>query len=116
MWFLELNGGMDNTPVVGNRVGRITLDGEITEFDITSEGSTPINIAVGPDRNIWYTKNNTLGQVTHEGMITEYPVADGPARTVGLSAGSDRQTPDRLTDRLWFTDPANNRIGYLQFE
>jgi virginiamycin B lyase len=116
MWFLELNGLMDNTPVNGNRVGRITLDGTITEFDIPSEGSTPINIAVGPDRNVWYTKNNTLGRVTPAGIITEFPVAIGPARTVGLSAGSDRQTPDRLIDRLWFTDPLNNRIGYLQFK
>lgn len=115
MWFLALNGNMDNTPVVGNRVGRITMNGQITEFQIPSEGSTPINIAVGPDYNIWYTKNSTLGQVTPDGQISEYSVAEGPARTVGVSAGSDRQTPDFLTDRLWFTDPVNNRIGYLQF-
>jgi len=83
---------------------------------IPSEGSTPINIAVGPDRNIWYTKNNTLGRVTPAGQITEFFIADGPARAVGLSAGSDRQTPERLIDKLWFTDPANNRVGYLNFE
>jgi virginiamycin B lyase len=116
MWFLELNGNMDNTPVDGNRVARITMSGDITEFMIPSEGSTPINIAVGPDRNIWYTKNNTLGRVTPAGQITEFSFADGPARAVGLSAGSDRQTPDRLIDKLWFTDPANNRVGYLNFE
>ena len=116
MWFLELNGVMDNTPVDGNRVGRITMDGKITEFMIPSEGSTPINIAVGPDRNVWYTKNNTLGQVTPTGKITEFEIADGAARAVGLSAGSDRQTPEYLSDRLWFADPLNNRIGYLQFE
>jgi len=115
MWFLMLNGNMDNTPVIGNRVGRITMSGNVTEFSIPSEGSTPINIAVGPDRNIWYTKNNTLGRVTPGGEITEFPFADLPARAVGLSAGSDRQTPDRLIDRLWFTDPLNNQIGYLQF-
>ena len=91
------------------------MAGIITEFDIPSAGSTPINIAVGPDRNVWYTKNNTLGRVTPEGDITEFPIFDGPARSVGLSAGSDRQPPDFLTDRLWFTDGVNNRIGYLQF-
>jgi len=92
------------------------MTGQITEFSIPSEGSTPINIAVGPDRNIWYTKNNTLGRVSPGGEITEFPIFDGPARTVGLSAGSDRQTPERLTDKLWFSDPLNNRIGYLSFE
>ena len=30
-------------------------------------------------------------------------------RRLGLSAGSDRQTPERLTNRLWFTDGINNQ-------
>ena len=94
---------------------RITPAGEVTEFRLPSEGGTPINIAVGPDRNIWYTKGAALGRVTREGEITEFPVG-APARTVGLSAGSDRQPPERLTNRLWFTDPVGNRVGYLNFE
>jgi hypothetical protein len=49
------------------------------------------------------------------GQITEVPIAEGPARAVGLSAGSDREPPDRLIDRLWFTDPMNNRIAYMSF-
>jgi virginiamycin B lyase len=116
MWFLELSGTMDGMQPDGNRVGRITMSGEISEYPIPSEGASPINIAVGPDRNVWYSKNASLGQVTPEGVITEFPIAAGPARAVGLTAGSDRQPPTRLTDRLWFTDGQNNRIGYLQFE
>ena len=48
MWFVELNGRMDDRVVDGNRVARITLDGKITEFPIPSQGGSPINIAVGP--------------------------------------------------------------------
>jgi virginiamycin B lyase len=107
---------MDGLSPDGNRVGRITLSGEVTEYPIPGEGGSPINIAVGPDKNIWYTRGAALGRVTADGAIVEFPVADGPARTVGLSAGSDRQPPGRLVDRLWFTDPVNNRIAYLEFE
>jgi streptogramin lyase len=117
MWFVELSGTMDGLQPDGNRVGRISMSGAVREYPIPSAGSTPINIAVGPDRNIWYTKDGALGRVTPDGVITEFPVVQsGGARTVGLTAGSDRQPPDRLTDRLWFTDPLNNRIGYMQFE
>src|SRR6202011_2697258 len=55
MWFVELNGRLDDRVVDGNRVARITLDGKVTEFPIPSSGGSPINIAVGPDRNVWFT-------------------------------------------------------------
>ena len=116
MWFVELAGTMDGQSPDGNRVGRITLTGDVTEFRIPSPGGSPINIAVGPDRNVWYTKGMALGRVTPDGNITEFEVPGPAARTVGLSAGSDRQPPEQLTNRLWFTDPVGNRIGYLRFE
>jgi len=116
MWFVELAGTMDGRRPDGNRVGRITMAGEITEFRIPSAGGSPINIAVGPDRNVWYTKGAALGRVTSDGAITELAIAAGEARAVGLSAGSDRQPPERLTNRLWFTDGINNRLAYLAFE
>jgi virginiamycin B lyase len=73
-------------------------------------------VAVGPDGNVWYTKNNMLGRVTPAGVITELPIAEGQARAVGLTAGSDRQPPLHITDKLWFTDGSGNRIAYLQFK
>jgi virginiamycin B lyase len=116
MWFVELGGVMDGIEVDGNRVGRITPQGVVTEFPIPSAGGTPINIAAGPDGNVWYTKGEAIGRVTPQGEITEFPISDGPARAVGISAGSDRQPPERLVNRLYFTDPLNNRIGFLSFE
>ena len=49
---------MDGRKPDGNRVGRITMDGKVTEFPIPSQTGSPINIAVGPDRNIWFTKGS----------------------------------------------------------
>jgi streptogramin lyase len=116
LWFVELGGVMDGIEVDGNRVGRITTAGEVTEFPIPSPGGTPINIAAGPDGNLWYTKGAAVGRVTLEGEITEFPIAEGPARAVGISAGSDRQPPTRLVNRLYVTDPVNSRIVYLSFD
>lgn len=114
MWFVELSGGMDGQFTNGKRVGRITMDGAITEFAMPEQGPSPINIAVGPDRNIWYTRGGKLGRVTPRGEITEFSAGDG-ALAVGLSAGSDRQPPTRLINRLWFTDARQNHISYLGF-
>jgi virginiamycin B lyase len=114
LWFIELNGTMDGRVVNGNRVGRITLTGQIAEFPIPSPTGSPTNVAVGPDRNVWYTKGAALGRVTPDGVITEFPLAPN-ARGVGLTAGSDRQPPERITNRLWYADGNGNKIGYLHF-
>ena len=115
LWFLLLNGRMDGREVDGNRVGRITPDGKVTEFAIPSQAGSPINIAVGPDRNIWFTKQNTLGRVMPDGIITEFALPTPNGGATGLTAGSDRRPPDRLIDRLWFTESAANKIAFLSF-
>ncbi len=114
LWFVELSGGMDGVRTDGNRVGRITYDGKVTEYPMPAAGASAINIAVGPDRNVWYTRGPTLGRVTPDGAVTEFSIG-ADARAVGLSAGSDRQPPTRLVNRLWFADGGANRISYLQF-
>jgi streptogramin lyase len=114
LWFIELAGGVDGLQTDGNRVGRITPKGEVQEFRIPSATGSPTNVAVGPDRNIWYTKGASLGRVTGDGVITELPLGAG-ARAVGLTAGSDRQPPARLANRLWFADGAGNKVSYLVF-
>jgi len=114
MWFVELSGAMDGVRPDGGRIGRIAMDGRVTEYVMPSQAPSPINIAVGPDRNIWYTQGGKLGRVTPAGVITEFAVG-ASARAVGLSAGSDRQPPVRLVNRLWFADGGGNSVGYLNF-
>jgi virginiamycin B lyase len=106
---------MDNRTLDGNRVGRITMDGTITEFPIPSQTGSPINAAVGPDRNVWFTKGGSVGRVTPEGVITEFPLPAPNAGATGITAGSDRQPPKRLANRLWFTESGRNAIAYMEF-
>ena len=116
MWFVELNGQMDGRKVEGNRVGRITMSGAITEFPIPSATGSPTNIAVGPDRNIWFTKGASVGRVTPDGVITEFPMSAPNVGGTGLTAGSDRQPPNRLTNRLYVASSNGNRIAFLEFK
>jgi virginiamycin B lyase len=91
------------------------MDGKVTEYPIPSQTGSPINIAVGPDSNIWFTKGGIVGRVTPAGVITEFPMPQGVSGT-GLSAGSDRQPPRRLANRLWVAASGGNRLAYLQFK
>ena len=89
------------------------MDGEITEFPMPSAAGSPINIAVGPDRNIWFTKAGKLGRVTPDGAITEFAVPGGGGRPASPPAATARP-PDRLVDKLWFAESAGNKIAYLE--
>ena len=62
--------------------------GEITEFPIPSQTGSPINIAVGPDRNIWFTKGGVVGRVTPDGAITEFPLSSPTLARPGLTAAA----------------------------
>ena len=88
----------------------------MTEFPIPSQTGSPINIAVGPDRNIWFTKAGKLGRVTPDGVITEFDLPTPGSGPTGLTAGSDRRPPDHLIDKLWFTESAGNKLAFLSFK
>jgi virginiamycin B lyase len=114
MWFVQLSGTMDGQRVDGGRIGRIDMNGRITEFEMPTKSPSPINIAVGPDRNIWYTQGSKVVRVTGNGAFTEFELGAG-SRGSGLSAGADRQPPEKLVDRLYIADGGANRIAWLQF-
>lgn len=42
----------------GSTIGRVTLNGEVTEFKIPTTGGGPEGITSGPDGNIWFTEFN----------------------------------------------------------
>jgi virginiamycin B lyase len=114
LWFVELSGGIDGVRTDGNRVGRITYSGKVSEYPLPAGNASAINIAVGPDRNLWYTRGSSVGRVTTDGVVSEFP-AGADARGAGLTAGSDREPPTRIVNRLWIADGGANRLSYLQF-
>jgi large repetitive protein len=95
LWFTEFGA---------DKIGRITTSGVVAEFALPSAcagapgrafGCGPLEIASGPDGNLWFTETNgsKIGTITTAGAITEYFVGVFP---VGIAAGPD--------GNLWFTD------------
>src|SRR5260370_42590767 len=69
------------TEPAANMVGTMDLTTHaVTEFSVTTGGSSPDQIALGPDGGLWFTENaaNQIGRIdpaTH--VITEFPITTG---------------------------------------
>ncbi len=98
LWFTESSG---------NRIGRITPSGMVTEFG-GLVGSNPEGITAGPDGNLWFAEflGNRIGRITTSGTVTEF--------SAGISAGAFPNDIAAGPDgRLWFTEYSGNRIGAI---
>jgi DNA-binding beta-propeller fold protein YncE len=67
------DGNLWFTEEIGNRIGRITPLGVVTQFSITA-GAGPAGITAGPDGNLWFTEvgGNRIGRITPLGAVTEF--------------------------------------------
>ncbi|SKG70783.1 hydrolase [Mycobacteroides abscessus subsp. bolletii] len=102
------DGNLWFTESLANKIGRITPDGQVTEFSAgLSRGSAPDRITAGPDGNLWFTQvlGNTIGRITPDGQITEFAGLSPNSGPFGITAGPD--------GNLWFTETRGNRIGRI---
>jgi virginiamycin B lyase len=98
MWFAE---------EVGNRIGRITTSGAMTEYPTSG---SPYGIAAGPDNTIWFTQSgsNQVGQIaTSGGTVYESHVPTASAGLYNITADPHGAFP-------WFTETQGNNIDTLR--
>ena len=99
LWFAMLGS---------SAIGRITTEGDVTEFsfDLSTGGGS--GIAVGPDGGLWFTRggDDGIGRINTDGdgrgLIT-LPPDSAAAQPFAITAGPD--------GRLWFT--GRNGIGRI---
>ncbi len=101
LWFIETGAG---------QIGRITVDGEVTEYPIPTEDAIDNSqgfVALGPDGAIWFNEDltNKLGRITPNGEITEYDLPAGLAPIREIVAGPE--------NTLWLTALEANKIVKL---
>jgi streptogramin lyase len=98
MWFSEH---------AGNRIGRITPDGAITEFEIPTPDSQPRAIALAADGNIWFGMfaAGKIGRITPDGSITEFEIPTPDSGPRALAAGPD--------GNVWFSQFRASKIGRI---
>jgi len=98
----------------GNKIGKITTSGLITEYSISVGGvaADMTDITTGPDGNLWFTAGrtgatigNAVGKITTAGAYTIYQVSTYNAYLSGITAGPD--------GNLWFTEKNGSKIGKI---
>jgi len=95
LWFTETDC---------NAIGRITMQGAISEFPIPTRLAPPVTstmptgITRGPDGDLWFTENRAdqIGCITPSGVITDYSLPEGTTSPQGITA-----LPDGT---LWFDE------------
>ena len=99
------DGAMWFTEDYGDKIGRVTTTGQVTEHGGLTAGSGPTGIAAGPDGNLWFTESSAgkIGKITTAGSLTELQLANGAAGPSGIAAGPD--------SALWFTEIGASKIG-----
>ncbi|MGH7485123.1 MAG: virginiamycin B lyase family protein, partial [bacterium] len=106
LWFTESGRFTGGVLSGGNKIGRVTPQGTITEFSIPTPQSGPIAITAGSDGNLWFTEEigNKIGRITTSGLITEFavPTQGDPHEII---AGAD--------GAFWFTEGRANKIGRI---
>lgn len=82
LWFAEIGAG---------QIGRITLDGLITEFPLPDRTSRPHAITPGSDGNQWFTEwaGNRVGSITPDGTITVLDLPTAGSEPHGITLGPD---------------------------
>ncbi|HKD17605.1 MAG TPA: hypothetical protein VKG23_07020 [Thermoanaerobaculia bacterium] len=65
LWFNE---------AAANKIGRITLQGDVTEFPTPD---ATFGIATGPDGNLWFTTYDGIGRMTTSGAVTIFSPPSG---------------------------------------
>lgn len=85
--------------------------GDVTEIGL-APGSTPRDVAPGPDGNMWVTggASNTIAKVTMTGAVTAYalPLPANVGNPWGIAAGPD--------GNMWFTLRDGGKIGRITMQ
>jgi streptogramin lyase len=98
IWFLHQDTGP-------SALGAVTTDGAtFALYKVNTTNIGPVAINLGPDGNIWYTKQQGIGKMQPSGTFNEYG-APGGAQTGGIIKGPD--------GNMWYTEPDADRIGNI---
>ena len=88
-----------NASSLGDKIGRISVTGEIVEFPICGGSSCGrvVDVISGPDGNIWFAlfDGRRIGRMTPGGAVTLFPIPSA-GKPVDLTVGPD--------GNIWFTE------------
>jgi virginiamycin B lyase len=89
LWFTQTTGS--------GRIGRMAIDGTVTNFQVPTASAATNAIVPGPDGNLWFTESaaGKIGRITTAGQVVEFDLGVTPL--AGLGTGPD--------GALWVPEP-----------
>lgn len=90
-----------------NRVGRLDLDGTISEWSLSTEGSSPMGVVFDRQGDLWVTERlgNRVTRLRKDGGVDRYELPTAGAWPTGIAVDS--------RGGIWFSETKGDRIGRL---
>jgi len=118
LWFAEQ---------VGNKIGRITTAGMVTEFPIPTPCGHSHGITAAPDGKVWFVERdgNKIGRIDPKAgndaairaSITEFPIPGPKCANRSCPAGIQSSGPHGIAvgpdGNLWFGENWSDRLGRI---
>ena len=111
LWFAAGGGGyasLSDVPL-NNKIGRLSPDGTITEFDTPTLESAPTSLKVAPDGTVWFTLRavSKIGRLDPDtGAIREFDLPTPNAGPTGLAVDKNGV--------VWFTEKLASKVGRFE--
>jgi len=110
IWFTEGGGGFSRLAAVplNNKIGKMSPDGKITEYETPTLESGPTSIHVGKEGHVWFTERggNKIGELDPAtGKIKEHLLPTAMAAATGINIDQE--------GKVWFTEKATSKIGFV---
>jgi streptogramin lyase len=101
------DGNVWFTEWLADKIGRITPNGTISQFQIPTAASRPYGITAGPDGNLWFTeeRGDKIGRITPSGAISEFQIPTAGSFPYGITRGRE--------GNLFFTEYFANKVGRI---
>lgn len=99
------------TGKTANTVGKLSPDGQVTNYPLPTPKALPIYIHAGPDGNMWFTEltGNKIGRITPSGQLSEFEIPTPNSRPIGIRPDPDGQA-------MWFTEEAGNKVARIDLQ
>ena len=101
------DGNIWFTEGLADKIGRITPNGQMTEYQVPPPGGNPGSLCAGPDGNLWFIDDaEHIRRITTSGMFLGNFIIPTPgSRPATLTVGPDKN--------VWFIEPNGNKIGQI---
>jgi virginiamycin B lyase len=110
VWFTAGGGGFSRLAAIplNNRIGRLSADGKITEFETPTIESGPTSIHIGKEGDVWFTERggNKIGRLNPQtGGIKEYEIPTPMSVATGITVDAE--------GLVWYASKMASKIGRL---